>query len=1114
MASYHFKIKTDIRPNGTKVSAAAHADYNGREGRFENIDQEREQQSMGFTGNMIGVAAESNGSQSLLYQSKEGSLCDNGKAIETSDNASIEVLQVALTLAANKYGTELNVEGSEQYKAQVIVAAVEMKLPICFADKNMEEARIKLQEERENERKQFAKRGEQIEPGKRYGKPNIAGIGQNPPPQRRHHLQTLSQLDVVCDEEGSKLLLQGNVSNSLDNQKAGEHSPLRRDLSGTRRRLAEIKAKEITDRVSAAAHTDYIEREGSFEYKGGCVHKAQHLPKWAEGSAKKFFTEADKYEDAKSTRYREIEFALPNELKLEQQIELVNNFVKMHLGEDFYWSLAIHSKKAAMGEGAENPHVHIMFSERKIDDIERTNERSPEVFFKKANRTYRERGGCKKDPRWNGQERFRHLVTMRKDYALLQNQALEKYGFDVRVDHRSLVAQCAEAIKKGDHVLAQILSRKPEENVGPKHVYNFESEKVISLKQFRQIKNENIYLIKAANVLERSIADQAREESVQESIAQANLFMSDFSGNQVQTTELQNLSNQIIQLSREIEVVKDMVVTEKDAIAMARRSLMTVGELQIEAETKVIVQEKLELKRLEKELKKPDGTNLTDIELYRTAKEQIAQRLNQCDIRANEFGQQLRMVNSRFLTQDSKVKLEKAKKEILLENQEAKSMLLELQGKLNTITETAKALLRQEIKNKLTTLDANIEQVLADAMAEKVLLSNERKTLTDQQEAFAKKAEPNILFTSAYTEWAKEKEQLQHAGIALLEKERANENCIATLREEIASVNSKSNEQEQTGKETNLPEELAKTIQITAAQARAAIEYEISSIRASLRTVENELVTMTAQVISEVKAQAMAKGLVLKSVVGAKYDEIKNEASQIKKEQARITAAKEQLSQKTKEFTALNKPGLLASAAVKEDYQKLKQEIQESNGDIVSRQDVLRERITKYEQAMEKIQALTTKPEVQEKIQARYLAIMGKNQSVTRSVEELTGKKNSLSAELKELTGMKTTLDKKVRVDVAAARKTGSESQYRVSVDGKGKATPSTGKGAGGGGGGSSSKQNEQTNAAKVLASILRDDPKLVALTARSEKEQIDFAAMSPEEIEMALAKIEREQER
>ena len=78
----------------------------------------------------------------------------------------------------------------------------------------------------------------------------------------------------------------------------------------------------------------------------------------------------------------EIEFALPNELKtVEQYRQIIDAFIAKHLS-DHYYAYAIHNKIGVMSDGQHHPHVHIMFSERLIDDIEKEKDRAACNFFK------------------------------------------------------------------------------------------------------------------------------------------------------------------------------------------------------------------------------------------------------------------------------------------------------------------------------------------------------------------------------------------------------------------------------------------------------------------------------------------------------------------------------------------------------------------------------------------------------------------------------------------------------------------------------------------------------------------------------------------------------------
>ena len=84
--------------------------------------------------------------------------------------------------------------------------------------------------------------------------------------------------------------------------------------------------------------------------------------------------------------FREVEFALPRELNEGDQVELAREFASKLAnadGERLPYTLAVHRGKG------ENPHVHLMISERVNDGIER----SAEQWFRRYNGKEPEKGG-------------------------------------------------------------------------------------------------------------------------------------------------------------------------------------------------------------------------------------------------------------------------------------------------------------------------------------------------------------------------------------------------------------------------------------------------------------------------------------------------------------------------------------------------------------------------------------------------------------------------------------------------------------------------------------------------------------------------------------------------
>lgn len=198
---------------------------------------------------------------------------------------------------------------------------------------------------------------------------------------------------------------------------------------------------KIGAKGKAAAHAAYISREGKYSgrerYEDLEATAAGNMPKWAEHEPAHFWNAADEHERANGSAYREIEVALPRELTPDQRRELVEDFVRRELGDQHVYQWGIHNPKAALEKG-EQPHAHIMYSERRLDGIER----DPDQFFKRYNAKNPERGGAQKASGGKARGELKNeLLATRQRWAEVQNEYLARHGHEVRVDHRSLKDQ-------------------------------------------------------------------------------------------------------------------------------------------------------------------------------------------------------------------------------------------------------------------------------------------------------------------------------------------------------------------------------------------------------------------------------------------------------------------------------------------------------------------------------------------------------------------------------------------------------------------------------------------------------------------------------------------------
>lgn len=220
--------------------------------------------------------------------------------------------------------------------------------------------------------------------------------------------------------------------------------------------------------ASAAAHAAYIMRAGKYAARDDVVAIGSlNMPAWAAHNPEIFWLASDMHERDNGSTYREFELALPRELSPAQRIELVEDFITSALGSRHATQWAIHCPAAAL-EGGEQPHAHIMYSERRLDGIAR----DPCQFFKRWNGKRPESGGCQKD---SAGTKDRLLMT-RKLWADIQNAHLARYGHDTRVDHRSLIEQ-------GRH------DELPEFHLG-RHLYELADDQITALMGMREARSD------------------------------------------------------------------------------------------------------------------------------------------------------------------------------------------------------------------------------------------------------------------------------------------------------------------------------------------------------------------------------------------------------------------------------------------------------------------------------------------------------------------------------------------------------------------------------------------------------------------------------------------------
>jgi hypothetical protein len=120
--------------------------------------------------------------------------------------------------------------------------------------------------------------------------------------------------------------------------------------------------------------------------------KSGNMPSFAEKRPDLFWEAAHNYERKNARTAASQVIALPKELTVQQRIELAEALIKQFTDEfNFPYTAAIHNHTGEIG-GQDQPHLHIMYCERSVDEHNRT----AEQFFSRYNDKDPASGGAKK----------------------------------------------------------------------------------------------------------------------------------------------------------------------------------------------------------------------------------------------------------------------------------------------------------------------------------------------------------------------------------------------------------------------------------------------------------------------------------------------------------------------------------------------------------------------------------------------------------------------------------------------------------------------------------------------------------------------------------------------
>lgn len=316
--------------------------------------------------------------------------------------------------------------------------------------------------------------------------------------------------------------------------------------------LCYISAKKMKDERTGILH--------DYKRKKGVLYTATNLPKNAKKfkSTQQLWSELEKAEKRKdSVTAREIILALPKELQFKDENlnkQLLRNFVS-HIIKTYGLAVTYAIHAPTNNENNNNFHAHLLLSTRRItaDGIDKRKARE-----------------------WDTKQTGREiLISLRNKWEELQNQALEKAGFDERVSAKSLKQQ-------GEN-------RQPKKRLG--------------VQAYRMEERINKKLNKTAEQPVVFKSNKRKRIEAEEIIKNIKIFNNNIN----QINNIIHTNNQeILLLEKQLEDYKNNIQTNHQQNLLIQQNQQLKTEiLNIENEIKTINQQKLELKqslRKEKEV--------------------------------------------------------------------------------------------------------------------------------------------------------------------------------------------------------------------------------------------------------------------------------------------------------------------------------------------------------------------------------------------------------------------------------------------------------------------------------------------------------------------------------
>ncbi|MCO6559779.1 MAG: relaxase/mobilization nuclease domain-containing protein [Gilliamella sp.] len=188
----------------------------------------------------------------IIYNVADSKIKDTGAAILTSSDSTKNGLAAAILMAKYRYGQNLTVNGNDEFKRKIANIVVEKNINVNFSDPNLEKYKNELLGDK-NEHRTGTKRHRESPPsirsraesrtrtrtnsGQRKFISRIINIGRivlGTIAVGSHNMRKLSECNMASIERRSKVLLQTNERDNLENNRTGSADTVRRNVDSGR----------------------------------------------------------------------------------------------------------------------------------------------------------------------------------------------------------------------------------------------------------------------------------------------------------------------------------------------------------------------------------------------------------------------------------------------------------------------------------------------------------------------------------------------------------------------------------------------------------------------------------------------------------------------------------------------------------------------------------------------------------------------------------------------------------------------------------------------------------------------------------------------------------------